>query len=425
MPRSINSWGIEPMGNFLTSFDLPRILNKWEKCETICASLTRRASEGNTCHRLACASGEYDLAGRSLQERMMHLHQPRRTRVAGYTFIEILIVTTIIGILVALLLPAVQAAREAARRMNCTSNLQQLSMAIQQYEMAHRVYPPGTINDAGPVRNQLKGYHHNWIAQILVSLEQKNTYRHIDRTVGVYHPNNAPVRRLDLAVLRCPSWDGVGRGYSEYAAVHNHIEAPIDVDNRGVFFLNSAIRYEDVLDGTSQTMFVGEKLTIATDLGWLSGTRATLRNTGIPLNWDPGRARGSLLPSSYPPGIDGTPLPDDGEELLHALFGPPGSVRFSSSGRTPYGNYGWGGYDTLGYEDEMEEAGAEEEDALMFKRPTNPLIAVGGFGSNHPGGASFAMGDGSVRFLSESVDPLVYSRLGDRADGSLGDSTGY
>ena len=67
---------------------------------------------------------------------------------------------------------------------------------------------------------------------------------------------------------------------TSYAGVHHDVEAPIAADNHGVLFLNSHVRYEDVTDGTSQTLFVGEKLNDGLDLGWASGTRASLRNTG-------------------------------------------------------------------------------------------------------------------------------------------------
>ncbi|MBI2477908.1 MAG: DUF1559 domain-containing protein, partial [Planctomycetia bacterium] len=207
----------------------------------------------------------------------------RRT-IRGFTLVELLVVIAIIGILVALLLPAVQAAREAARRAQCTNNLVQLAIAIHNYESANRVYPPGTIEPTGPIQNVAQGYHHNWIEQLLPYLERTVAYDHIDRSVGVYDPKNAPVRDLNISGLLCPSSWSNSAGYSSYAAVHHDVEAPIDVDNHGVFFLNSALRYADVTDGASQTLFLGEKLILAGDLGWMSGTRSTLRNTGTPIN---------------------------------------------------------------------------------------------------------------------------------------------
>jgi type II secretory pathway pseudopilin PulG len=328
------------------------------------------------------------------------------------------VVIAIIGILVALLLPAVQAAREAARRQTCSKYLEQLILAVHNYEMLHGVYPPGTIDQAGPIQTLPQGFHHNWIVQLLPYLEEKNTYAHVNKTVSVYDPDNAAVRQLHIKLLNCPSMPGVGRAYSDYAAVHHHLEAPIDVDNRGTFFLNSRVGYSDVKDGASHTVFIGEKLRIAGDLGWMSGTRATLRNTGVPINtifgglgrW--GAARGRIdHPDGYPPGVqvdDATTemqLPD--EEVAETLFGGTGDP-FRDL-RNSY-TYGWG-------EDDDEEE--DEVEKPRFKLPTKGSLAVGGFSSYHPGGAMFAVGDGSVRFVTETIAPTVYVHLGDRADQQL------
>src|SRR5688572_33061782 len=99
----------------------------------------------------------------------------------GFTLVELLVVIAIIGVLVALLLPAVQAAREAARRSSCMNNLSQLNLAIHQYEMAHGAYPPGTVAAAGPISNTATGYHHSWTVQILPYIEQQNAYNALDK----------------------------------------------------------------------------------------------------------------------------------------------------------------------------------------------------------------------------------------------------
>jgi prepilin-type N-terminal cleavage/methylation domain-containing protein len=297
---------------------------------------------------------------------------------AGFTLVELLVVISVIGVLVALLLPAVQAVREAARRSSCSNKLVQLILAVHQYEMSHTVYPPGTIDQKGPIQNVARGYHHSWITQILPHLELPNVYHRIDHTVSVYHPKNATVRDTRLEVLTCPSqWAQFG-GYSAYAAFYHDLEAPIDRNNNGVFFLNSRVRHEEILDGTSHTMFLGEKVVEAGDLGWMSGTKATLRNTGIPIMGGAGVVRPNGPPSRATNA-------DEGVELLQLGLGMAN--------------------------DKASRAAA--------------LLLVGGFGSFHPGGFQVAMGDGSVQFVSALTSGPLLQRLGHRADGKLIDSDEY
>jgi prepilin-type N-terminal cleavage/methylation domain-containing protein len=206
----------------------------------------------------------------------------------GFTLIELLVVIAIIAILIALLLPAVQQAREAARRTQCKNNLMNLVLAVHNYEMAHEVLPPGSVNPTGPIAHAPQGYHVSWIVQILPHLDQRNAYNHFDFTFGVYAPQNSRVRAHRLPVLICSSDPSGGfsqtQEHSSYAGCHHDSEAPIDVDNNGVLFLNSSVRFEEITDGSSTTIFIGERLLESTDLGWVSGTRATLRNTGSPIN---------------------------------------------------------------------------------------------------------------------------------------------
>ena len=301
--------------------------------------------------------------------KKVYLHRP------GFTLVELLVVIAIIGVLVGLVLPAVHSSRDTARRLGCQNNLVQLILAVNSYEMAHGVYPPGTTNDQGPVLSIPNGYHHSWISQILPYVEQKNAYEHLDRSVSVYDPRNKPVRVLGISAVRCASSWLREHGYSDYAGVHHDVEAPIDVDNNGVFYLNSRVRYQDVTDGSSQTLFIGEKLTLDGDLGWLSGTRSTLRNTGTPLNAT--TAVGSRTPAdvrspSWPPGEDENAKPED-----------------------------------------------ENAPSMVVNGIPSGPAAVGGFYSLHNGGANFARGDGSVTFVSQNIAPEVYQRMGHRADGAL------
>lgn len=274
----------------------------------------------------------------------------------GFTLVELLVVIAMIGMLVAMLLPAVQAARSAARRLGCQNNAQQLLIAAHNYETAHTYYPQGVVSKALMVVEKEGEFHHSWVIPLLPYVEERNAHKSVDKKVSVYHPNNVKVRSISIRVLNCPSAP-MAEGRSSYAAVHNDVEAPIQASNNGVFFLNSAIRYEDIQDGSTHTIFFGEKIVDQGDLGWMSGTRATLRNMGTPIN--------AGLPAAGVP-----------------------TFRPSSEAWPP-------------------------------KRQTTFATKVGGFGSSHPQGAIFGFGDGHVSFISESISMDVYRALGNRADGQL------
>jgi prepilin-type N-terminal cleavage/methylation domain-containing protein/prepilin-type processing-associated H-X9-DG protein len=305
------------------------------------------------------------------------------SRRSGFTLVELLVVIAIIGILIALLLPAVQAAREAARRSQCTSNMSQLGIALHLYQGVYEIYPSGVVNPKGPIRSQPIGYHMSWLVQILPYAEEQNLFDHIDFSQGAYAKKNAPAAAIGVRLFACPSdisyggWSSTPspdaqpedlgpRGPSNYAGCHHDVEAPIAADNHGVLFLNSRIRPRDVTDGLSHTLFVGEKLNEPNDLGWMSGTRATLRNTGVlPNLGSVGRTGGIPMPGAVPG-------PDAG-------------------------------------------GAADQSPADMEKQ----LLTVGSFASRHPGGFNILLGDGAVRFLSQSVPLQLFQQLGNRADGQL------
>ena len=299
------------------------------------------------------------------QIRIPNSEFPNRLR-AGFTLIELLVVIAIIAVLVALLLPAVQQAREAARRTQCKNNLMQIGLALHNYEMAYERLPPGSVDPNRPIRNEPVGYHFGWIVQLLPHLDQINVYQHFDSKVGVYDAANQPAANVRISALICPSHWNTSRtlapAATTYAGCHHDVEAPIDEDNNGVLFLNSSVRYRDIRDGASNTIFVGEMADLPDGLGWASGTRATLRNAGTSIN----------SASSFPrPGISGLPV----------------------------------------------AAGAAQPAAPAGKDAL--LLQVGGFGSYHTGGAHFTFGDGSVRYISQNINPVTFKNLAHRADGQL------
>ena len=201
----------------------------------------------------------------------------------GFTLVELLVVVAIIGILIGMLLPAVQQVRDAARRTTCLNNLAQIGLAFHNYEFSFGNLPPGVIDKVGPIQNVPKGQHVSWTIHLLRFLEQNGVADNFDITAGAYAIKNAPVRATVMFPFQCPSQSNATNmagtaGLSHYAGCHNSVEAPIDVDNDGLLFLNSAITYGDIYDGSSNTILVGEIISDPTDLGWTSGTRATLRN---------------------------------------------------------------------------------------------------------------------------------------------------
>ena len=281
---------------------------------------------------------------------------------AGFTLMELLVVAGMISILIALLLPAVQQAREAARRTHCKNNLANIGVALQNYQSSFGLLPPGSQNPTGPVQNDPPGYHMGWLTQILPQLDESAAWRTMNFTESVYADVHQPLRQFRPPVFVCPTSSDQDRAPLDYVSrdgtlqlttlptsyygCHHHTEALIDVDQTGVLFLNSSVRPADISDGLSQTMTAAESFPAGgTALGWMSGTRSSLRNAGTPLNRLPSMA-------SFAPG-------------------PP-----------PTG------------------------------RP-----AVGGFASKHTGGMHVLMSDGAVRFISENINLSTYQQLAHRADG--------
>jgi prepilin-type N-terminal cleavage/methylation domain-containing protein len=208
----------------------------------------------------------------------------------AFTLVELLVVIAIIGLLIGLMFPAVGAMREAARRTTCQGRLARLGLALQRHEAACGTLPAGTTDPKSPVHSIPKGVEISWTVHLLPYLDEAGTFKHIDLDAGAYAEKNSLVRKLNIAAFVCPSQvpvATVAAPASNYAGCHHDVEQPIADDNHGVLFLNSHISERDVTDGPEHTIYVGEKRVDAGDLGWMSGTRATLRNTGTPINQTP------------------------------------------------------------------------------------------------------------------------------------------
>lgn len=335
--------------------------------------------------------------------RLVRLHRVRRH---GFTMIELLAVISVIGVLIGLLLPAVQAAREHARRTQCESNLYQLGLALRNYEMAHTVLPPGTVEPSGPVENTPLGFQQSWLMAIQPWLDPPLGAQ-IRYDQSVYAPANllillkAQPRERYTGVLQCPSdRDSIG---TDYAACHDDRDKPIDEDDHGVFFRNSGIRSLDIPDGLAHTIFLGEKRFYPPEWGWMSGTRANLRTVGVPL---PTKSQSESSESNdYLGQFESWGQPYAAEQFL-SLIRPDLVSHWDEN-----------------HPEALLEGPVALTDAEAIKKiqelakvpPGKPII--GGFGSYHSGVVNFLFGDLSVRGISIYIDNRLYRSLGHRADG--------
>ncbi|QDU90922.1 hypothetical protein Pla175_43360 [Pirellulimonas nuda] len=315
---------------------------------------------------------------------MSHSHFRPTRRLSGFTLVELLVVIAIIGILVALLLPAVQAAREAARRSQCVNNLKQLTLATLNYHDRAESFPSGYVNRVKGSNTQGEGW--GWGALILPDIEQAPLHDTLGVTsrlmeVARKDPTTRPIFLQELPAFRCPSDTGealigkpgnpwrrtdIGKaghddpaGAANYIAVSGWLDAGADRDNNGIYFASNAPRvsFRKLIDGSSKTFAIGERHGLDNcNSGWWVGTI----NQGGRSAAGPSMCTGRVsepLNLSIPCTDTSCPITDGCGE---------------------------------------------------------------GFASLHPGGAVFSFCDGSVHFITEDID---YSDAGAN-DGFDGSSSG-
>ena len=218
--------------------------------------------------------------------------------VSGFTLIELLVVTTIIGILMAVLLPAVQSAREAARRVACLSNLRQIGIGLHNYHASLGCFPPGGIEPAFQVSN---GRQFAWSAFVLPYIEQQSTWDTIDFSQPCYAPANGPAAATVISTYLCPSTPRTSRlvsrrGATDYGGLYGEAIPPHPTDGswcaeNGVMIYDRAFSIADITDGTSNTLVIAENsmFPVWSDGQWINGLNVF--DQKYPINFIPSNPR--------------------------------------------------------------------------------------------------------------------------------------
>ena len=338
--------------------------------------------------------------------------KPSHSKAArsGFTLVELLVVIAIIGVLVGLLLPAVQAAREAARRMSCSNNLKQIGLAMHNYHDTHKVFPAFLYRNGQ--RDYWRGY--SAFTQILPFIEQQPLHDQLAaQSLNFYHhwdsgPHN-DLRRTLIPAFKCPSdtqfpstgsgWAN-GPGCSYGVSFGSTIQWDRYQDQNGMFRGHSDIntrpelRMADVTDGLSNTLLASEHM-------------AGDNNDGMLMNGNSSEARiGSAFPgaSQFPTAADveAFGLACEGVTAHNSENGcqwiSPEPTQTALNTIAPP-NWQYPNCQTSG------SGFASDRDGAYPAR------------SRHPGGVQCAVGDGSVRFVAESLDLPTWQAFGGRGDG--------
>lgn len=328
--------------------------------------------------------------------------------IRAFTLVELLVVIAIIGILVGLLLPAVQAAREAARRTQCRNQLKQVALAMHTYESAHKTLPAGArCNEATTGRAGENIFNcHNWFISLLPYMEQSAAYDRLDFTKRTREsPNAEVILGWEIPSMKCPSDANAGLSSHERFTTSGFSETT-----------HIAGRYTDTSMGASY-LPSGGPVYGCSPTG-LACTGSIYKYGGRPdrANEQPGARAGAVdggAPGMFAGGwiaykfrqctdglsntyLAGEVLPN--LSLHHMLFN---SHYIVGSQYFPPNNHQLLGYVNSGPYTSSREAGI-------------------GFKSEHPGGVTMAMADGSVDFVNDTIDYVIWFRTGDKADGQVG-----
>jgi len=327
--------------------------------------------------------------------------------IRGFTLVELLVVIAIIGILVALLLPAVQAAREAARRMSCSNNLKQLGLALHNYHDVHKSFPYGTNahSEPGWVTQYSKGSN---LLKLLPFMEQTPLYDRID-FVGKY--GGGYVTGVDVQMSE------LGYGHRFWGPSHN--------PQKDLSILRCPSDDYDNLPNVSHSNYAGSMGNqFMPDGGRCPGLNGNNFGTGPARHGDNGNsASGARISGCFSRFYWSAKFRDIRDGLSNVIA--MGEIRPLCGDHTQY--HPWSHWNAIwiatvapiNWPTCRNQRGGKDdttggaEDCHHFRTWNMSM----GFKSRHPNGAQFVFADGSVHFLAETIDYMTYQRLGDRRDG--------
>ncbi len=333
---------------------------------------------------------------------MRDTHRQRR----AFTLVELLVVIAIIGMLVALLLPAVQMAREAARRTQCKNNLKQLALAIHNYEGTYRAMPASAVvnlNVTSTGNNGSWGVH----GRILHFLEQADLYNNVD--INVAWDYQSAIDKLRIPVYACPSdaeadnvRDPGGGKVHLYATTYGFnlgtwfvFDPATRRGGDGAFYPNSHLPFSSFLDGTSNTLLVAE----------VKAWQKYMRNGGPPTTTIPNTADEAAVIVASGVQFKGTGHTEWPDGRVHhtgftATLTPNTFVPYTTGGQTVDADY---------------NSWQEGRDGSAG----HPTFAIVTSRSFHPGVVQVALVDGSVRTIDDSIDLTSWRALATRAGGEV------
>jgi prepilin-type N-terminal cleavage/methylation domain-containing protein len=330
----------------------------------------------------------------------------------GFTLIELLVVISIIAVLIALLLPAVQSAREAARRIHCSNNLKQMGLGIHNYESTNGALPPAFIQiGSGSTITWTNGWSAH--ARILPFMEQGTTYNGINFTLRYSTPDNSTISGLVVAGFVCPSeirpeprvnaTTGARNGVNTYAWNRGDWYSWGGFGgsaNRSPFDVNLSRKFAEFTDGLSNTLLAAEVKTYQPQLSNCSGGLANIKSMN---NVPPASAGPYDVAPEYNAGctvgVTGHTEWVDGavHETGFTTAWPP-NKKITRVGGDPGQDF-----DLIG----------------LKENRGGPMYAAVNSRSYHPGGVNTMLGDGSIRFVKSTINGEAWRALGSMRGGEV------